>query len=87
MQIALLIAALLVIAKVWKQPKFQWKTDYDMIHPLKVWEDLYIICLDIHKKLVILGFPGGAVVRNLPANAGDMGSSPGQGGSHIPWSN
>ena len=23
------------------------------------------------------GFPGGAVVRNLPAKAGDMGSSPG----------
>ena len=25
------------------------------------------------------GFPGGAVVKNLPANAGDMGSSPGLG--------
>ena len=25
------------------------------------------------------GFPGGAVVENLPANAGDMGSSPGLG--------
>ena len=24
-------------------------------------------------------FPGGAMVRNLPANAGDMGSIPGQG--------
>ena len=24
-------------------------------------------------------FPGGAVVKNLPANAGDMGSSPGPG--------
>ena len=33
------------------------------------------------------GFPGGAVVENLPANAGDMGSSPGLGGSHMPWSN
>ena len=29
------------------------------------------------------GFPGGAVVENLPANAGDMGSSPGLGGSHV----
>ena len=27
------------------------------------------------------GFPGGAVVENLPANAGDTGSSPGLGGS------
>ena len=33
------------------------------------------------------GFPGGAVVKNLPANAGDMGSSPGLGRSHMPWSN
>ena len=28
----------------------------------------------------------GAVVENLPANAGDTGSSPGLGGSHVPWS-
>ena len=33
------------------------------------------------------GFPGGAVVENLPANAGDMGSSPGPGRSHMLWSN
>ena len=26
----------------------------------------------------ILGFPGGAVVKNLPVNVGDMGSSLGQ---------
>ena len=32
-------------------------------------------------------FPGGAVVKNLPANAGDTGSSPGPGRSHMPWSN
>ena len=32
------------------------------------------------------GFPGGAVVENLPANAGDTGSSPGPGGSHRPRS-
>ena len=30
-------------------------------------------------------FPGGAVVGKLPANAGDAGSSPGLGGSHMPW--
>ena len=35
----------------------------------------------------IKGFPGGAVVENLPANAGDTGSSPGLGRSHMPWSN
>ena len=33
------------------------------------------------------GFPGGAVVENLPANAGDMGSCPGLGRSHMPQSN
>ena len=33
------------------------------------------------------GFPGGAVVESLPANAGDTGSSPGLGRSHMPWSN
>ena len=33
------------------------------------------------------GFPGGTVVENLPTNAGDTGSSPGLGRSHMPWSN
>ena len=33
------------------------------------------------------GFPGGAVVKNPPANAGDTGSSPGLGRSHMPRSN
>ena len=32
-------------------------------------------------------FPGGAVVKNPPAKAGDTGSSPGPGRSHMPWSN
>ena len=32
-------------------------------------------------------FPGGAVVKNPPANAGDTGSSPGSGRSYMPWSN
>ena len=31
------------------------------------------------------GFPGGGVVKNPPANAGDTGSSPGLGRSHMPW--
>ena len=33
------------------------------------------------------GFPDGSVVKNLPANAGDMGLIPGPGRSHILWSN
>ena len=38
-------------------------------------------------KTTVWGFPGGAVVENLPANAGDTGSSPGLGRSHMPRSN
>ena len=33
------------------------------------------------------GFPGGAVVKNPSANAGNTGSSPGPGRSHMPRSN
>ena len=32
-------------------------------------------------------FPGGSVVKNPPANAGDTGSIPGPGRSHMPQSN
>ena len=32
-------------------------------------------------------FPGGAVAKNPPANAGDTGSSPGPGRSHMLRSN
>ena len=38
-------------------------------------------------KLKTRDFPGGTVVKNPPANAGDTGSSPGLGRSHMPWSN
>ena len=43
--------------------------------------------LALVNKTAIRGFPGGAVVENLPANAGDTGSSPGLGKSHMPRSN
>ena len=33
------------------------------------------------------GFPGGSVVKNLPANAGDTATIPGPGRSHMPQSN
>ena len=33
------------------------------------------------------GFPGGTVVKNPPANAGDTVSPPGLGRSHMPQSN
>ena len=40
--------------------------------------DIYIYLFEV------TGFPGGSVVKNLPANAGDMGSIPRVG--KIPWS-
>ena len=42
--------------------------------------------MDLLKKLAGWDFPGGAVVKNPPANAGDTGSSPGPGRSHMPQS-
>ena len=39
------------------------------------------------KNCINRGFPGGAVVESLPARAGDTGSSPGLGGSHMLRSN
>ena len=41
-----------------------------------------------HSRIIRLeDFPGGSVVKNPPASAGDTGSSPGPGRSHTPWSN
>ena len=45
---------------------------WEAMCPLKTWER---------------GFTGGAVVENLPDNAGDMGSGPGLGRSYMPQSN
>ena len=42
---------------------------------------------EYEKECIYRDFPGGAVVKNPPANAGDMGSSPDPGRSHMPWSN
>ncbi len=46
-----------------------------------------LIIRETQIKITMRGFPGGAVVENLPANAGDTGSSPGLGGSHMLRSN
>ena len=40
--------------------------------------------MDVLSGSAISGFPGGAVVKNPPANAGDKGLSPGPGISHMP---
>ena len=70
-----------------------WKLNNPLLNDQKVKED---ITKNVRKdfemdesqiKTCQRGFPGGAVVENLPANAGDMGSSPGLGRSHMPRSN
>ena len=47
-------------------------------------EDKHCKC---QTKSQVRDFPGGAVVKNPLANAGDTGSIPGPGRSHMPWSN
>ena len=47
-------------------------------HICNMYENIYIKHIG--------GFPGGAVVENLPANAGDTGSRPGLGRFHMPRS-
>ena len=39
------------------------------------------------KKLYLWDFPGSAVVKNPPANAGDTDLIPGLGRSHVPQNN
>ena len=48
---------------------------------------LHAKILEIFNKNPVEGFPGGTVVKNPPANAGDTSSSPGPGRSHMPQSN
>ena len=42
---------------------------------------------DVYKNMKLRDFAGGAVVKNPPANAGDMGLSPGLGRYHVSRSN
>ena len=42
---------------------------------------------NVYRKSYVLDFPGGAVVKNPPANARDTGSILGLGRSHMPQSN
>ena len=45
------------------------------------------VFFNFYLKQYVWDFPGGAVVKNPPANAGDTGSSPGPGRSHMPRRN
>ena len=56
-----------------------------MVQPL--WKTVWRFLKKLKIELPHEGFPGGTVVKNPSANAGDTGSSPGLGRSHMPWSN
>ena len=58
------------------QEEIKIKTDQSQALKLNLW-----------LKIFQQGFPGGALVENPPANAGDMASSPGLGRSHMLRSN
>ena len=70
----------------------KWDTCADLVLIIPKDSMLMVVAADfvalwnILRKMV-RGFPGGAVVENLPANPGDTGSSPGLGRSHMPQSN
>ena len=57
--------------------------DYPMLFLKEVCDEAHFA----NKETEALGFPGGAMVENLPANAGDTGSNPDLGRSHMPRSN
>ena len=67
----------------------------DIIKNLEIVLDYWVIsesngeCPERHKqkKGPCWDFPGGPVATNPPANAGDTGSIPGLGGSHVPQGN
>ena len=61
--------------------------NWNIQRPPKVSGGHWRFSMKVSSEIKELGFPGGAVVENLPAKAGDTGSSPGLGGSHMPRSN
>ena len=54
---------------------------------LLCWDSEYMRFCTCPLRVESRGFPGGAVVESPPASAGDTGSRPGLGGSHVPRSN
>ena len=66
----------------------QWNTIFYLSHRPINKQSLKTCCAGKGvKKCLFLDVPGGSVVKNPLANAGDTGSIPGPGRAHLPWSN
>ena len=61
------------------------ETDLSCLPDPEFKKEVMKILMELRK--AIEGFPDGTVVKNPPANAGDTGSSPGLGRSHMPRNN
>ena len=68
------------------QDNVSYQSDVHLL--LCLLKTLYLLLLwtplKTEKKKKKEGFPGGSVLKNLPANAGHMGLIPGPGRSHMP---
>ena len=65
------------INKIWLYPYYKILFNHKMSMGLqRVRHDWKVNKGSTHTHLLLGGFPGGTVVKNLPANAGDMGSIP-----------
>ena len=71
-----------VLLKFWVQPKSLKAIRGHLVQP-----PLFTQTRIEDKETEAWGFPSGTVVGNPPANAGDTGSCPGPGRSHMPRSN
>ena len=60
----------------------QWRRVSDVQQRQAAWR---VTCTSIRR--IKWGFPGGSVVKNLPASAGDLGLIPDLRKSHVPQSN
>ena len=58
----------------------------EIIHLVLGLNEAQVLDVSSQKEFSERGFPGGAVVRNPPDDAGVMGSIPGPGRSHMLWS-
>ena len=55
--------------------------------PVGDWASKQRVLFLLNQELVSRAFPGGSVLKNWPANVGDVVSIPGPGRSHTPQSN